>query len=167
MMTKQMPLYAELSNCLSAYKEIVERILLECIANTSDSATNQHDSLIPIQVQDLLNIEDELQRHLRQMDEWDSRQQRIQQLEEELKCLSDSVNAFAQKLSSAQTDLRRLVDEAAIIQKGVKQSSQTSLEELMRSSGAVQTSDNAKQQSFASSFGSEQNLSQFPSVSHQ
>lgn len=132
-MAKQMPLHAELSNCLTAYKETFERIL-QCISNACDSTQKKHDSPITIQVQDLLSIDAELKRHLDRMDDWDSRQKRIEDLEQQLKQLSIRVNNFAQDLSSSQIALQGCLSIATKLQKGVMQRRQvSSIEDLMNS----------------------------------
>ena len=89
-----MPLHAELSNCLTAYKETFEQIL-QCISSACDSTQKKHDSPITIQVQDLISIDAELKRHLERMESWESRQQKIQKLEGELKELSRRVKEMA------------------------------------------------------------------------
>lgn len=122
-MAKQMPLLAELSNCLSAYTETSYRIFM-CIKNTCDSTHKKHDSPTIIQVQDLLSIDAELRRHLRRMEDWSERQQTIERLEEELTDLSTRVNKFAQVLSSTQTALQGCLVTASKLQKGVMQGDQ-------------------------------------------
>ena len=119
-MAKQMPLQAELMNCLSAYKETFERIL-GCIVNTCDSSHKKHDSPITIQVQDLLSIDAELKRHLKRMEDWSRRQNDIEQLEKELKDLSSKVSDFAHALSASQTALQGCLTIAGNLQKGIAQ----------------------------------------------
>lgn len=133
-MAKQMPLHAELSNCLTAYKETFEQIL-QCISSACDSTQKKHDSPITIQVQELLSIDAELKRHLDRMDSWDSRQKKIEDLEKQLKQLSIIVNKYAQDLYSSQMTLQENLAVATKLQKGVMQRRQvSSFEDLMNSS---------------------------------
>lgn len=148
-MAKQMPLHAELLNCLTAYKETFERIL-ECIISASDSSQKKHDSPITIQVQDLISIDAELKRHLERMESWESRQQKIQKLEGDLKELSRRVNEFAQNLSSSQIALQGCLLEATKLQKGVMQRRQiASIEDLMNSTKSMSNNGNSNQSNFS------------------
>ncbi|OHS93832.1 hypothetical protein TRFO_02354 [Tritrichomonas foetus] len=148
-MAKQMPLHAELSNCLSAYKETFERILY-CIVNACDSSHKKHDSPITIQVQDLLSIDAELQRHLERMETWNSRQEQIEKLEQQLKSLSNRVNDFAQALSSSQTSLQGCLSIANKLQKGVMQRKQvSSIEDLMNSTKIISPEAETNQANFS------------------
>ncbi|KAH0788404.1 hypothetical protein GPJ56_007706 [Histomonas meleagridis] len=123
-MSNQIPLIAELSNCLFAYKETFLRILT-CIQNACDSHKT-YDSSIIIQVQDLLSIDAELKRHLSKVDQWNERQAQIKALEEELSQLSGRVNKFAKTLSSTETALQGCLMLANKLQKGVIQRRQLS-----------------------------------------
>lgn len=148
-MAKQMPLHAELSNCLAAYKDTLERIL-QCIMNACDSTQKKHDSPIPIQVQDLLSIDAELKRHLNRMEKWDSRQETIESLEKELNDLSKEVNKYAQKLSDSQSELQGCLAVAKNLQKGVMQRKQVSkIDDLMNSTKTASATSSSNQSNFS------------------
>ena len=131
-MAKEMPLLAELSNCLSAYKETVERIL-ECIEHACDPNHKKHDSPVILQVQDLLSIDAELKRHLLRMDEWRDRQNKIENLEKKLATLSNSVNDFAKNLSKAQTSLQGCLATAQRIQRYAVHQDLPTIEQILDS----------------------------------
>ena len=128
-----MPLLAELSNCLSAYKETVERILT-CIESACDPNHKKHDSPVILQVQDLLSIDAELKRHLRRMDEWKERQNKIETLEQTLATLSNRVNEFAKSLSKAQTALQSCLATAQKIQRASVPQEMPTVDQIMDSS---------------------------------
>ena len=132
-MAKEMPLLAELSNCLSAYKETVERILT-CIESACDPNHKKHDSPVILQVQDLLSIDAELKRHLRRMDEWKERQNKIETLEQTLATLSNRVNEFAKSLSKAQTALQSCLATAQKIQRASVPQEMPTVDQIMDSS---------------------------------
>lgn len=129
-MAKEMPLLAELSNCLSAYKETFERIL-ECIDNACDTNHKKHDSPVILQVQDLLSIDAELKRHLMRMDEWKERQNKIEDLEKTLATLSNRVNEFAKNLSSAQTALQGCLVTAQKVQRSAAHQELPTVEQIL------------------------------------
>ena len=132
-MAKEMPLLAELSNCLNAYKETVDRIL-KCIESACDPNHKKHDSPVILQVQDLLSIDAELQRHLRRMNEWKERQNKIETLEQTLATLSNRVNEFAKSLSQAQTALQGCLATAEKIQRSTVHQEMPTVEQVLDSS---------------------------------
>jgi len=117
-MSREMPLLAELTNCLSAYHETFLRIMTY-FNHAGDPTQKKHDSPVIVQVQDLLSIDAELRRHVSRMDAWQERQARIERLEGELAGLSSRVNDFAKTLSSTQIALQDCVAVASKLQKGV------------------------------------------------
>ena len=120
-MAKEMPLLAELSNCLSAYDETFQRIM-RCFASAAESTPRPtHESPIIIQVQDLLSIDAELKRHLQRKKEWESRQKRIEELESKLGGLSKRINQLATKLQSTEIALQGCLSVASKLQKDVMQ----------------------------------------------
>ena len=121
-MAKEMPLLAELSNCLSAYDETFQR-LLHCIEVACDTKAPRptHESPIIIQVQDLLSIDAELKRHLQRKNDWEERQQRIEELEGTLSELSGRINQLAMKLQSTESALQGCLAVASKLQKDVMQ----------------------------------------------
>ncbi|EAY21083.1 hypothetical protein TVAG_282530 [Trichomonas vaginalis G3] len=131
-MSKQMPLLAELSNCLSAYTESLERIL-KCIEHACDVNHKKHDSPVILQVQDLLSIDAELKRHLLRMDEWSERRQKIEELEKTLSTLSMRVNDFAKNLSAAQTSLQGCLATAQKIQRSVQHQELPTVSDILMS----------------------------------
>ena len=120
-MAKEMPLLAELSNCLSAYDETFQRIL-HCIQVACEpSPRPTHESPIIIQVQDLLSIDAELKRHLQRKKDWEERQQRIEELEKRLSELSGVINQLAMTLQSTESALQGCLAVASKLQKDVMQ----------------------------------------------
>lgn len=111
-----MPLLAELLKCLSAYTETFQGILT-CIASACDSTPRKHDSPIILQVQDLLNIDTELRRHLKHQEEWETRQKTIKELEDRLNVLTTRINNFEEILSSTKRNLEYCVKSATKMQK--------------------------------------------------
>ena len=129
-MSNQMPLLAELSNCLSAYMETFERIL-SCIESACDSDHKMDKTPILIQIQDLLVIDSELKRNLKRMEQWRKRQLEIEKLEKELSQISGRINIFAKNLSSSEASLQNCLSIANKLQKGVAQRQQTaSIEDI-------------------------------------
>lgn len=120
-MAKEMPLLAELTNCLNSYQETFGHILESIQNQSSDSVIRIHDSPIIIQLQDLLSIEAEFQRHLQRMDKWGERQEKIQNLEQELDILTKKVNDFTNALNIAQNHLGEYLASAKNLQKETQQ----------------------------------------------
>lgn len=122
-MAKQMPLRAELNNCLAAYRDTFERIM-NCFDFSEDGNVKKHESPPIIQVQDLISIDAELKRHSKRMDEWEERQERIKQLEAELDQLSSQINTFTRELNETEGVLEGCCTVARKLQKDVAQKRQ-------------------------------------------
>lgn len=136
-MTGQIPLLAELSNCLSAYAETFERIM-SCVESACDSDHKTNETPILIQIQDLLVIDGELKMNLKRMDQWRKRQNEIEKLEKELAKLSGRINNFAKTLSSSEAALQNCISIANKLQKGVAQRQQTtSIEEIFNTAKLI------------------------------
>ena len=115
-MAKEMPLLAEFINCLNAYQETFDRILL-CLNNMCDYVHTSQDSPLIIQIQDLISIDAEWNRHLDRMESWEKRQEEIRKLEQELNGLSSKVNQYARSLNAAQCSLRTYLYNGRELQK--------------------------------------------------
>jgi hypothetical protein len=135
-MSREMPLLAELTNCLSAYHETFQRIMTY-FSHAGDTSQKKHDSPVIIQVQDLLSIDAELKRHVQRMDAWAERQAHIDELERELAGLSSRVNEFARSLSSTQIALQNCVAVASKLQKGVLDSKRVSVSDIIDTARAI------------------------------
>jgi predicted RNase H-like nuclease (RuvC/YqgF family) len=128
-MSEEMPLIAELSNCLSAYSETFQRVFT-CIAAACDPNQKKHDAPITIQVHDLLCIDSELKKHLGRMQGWSERQEKIEELEKHLSELTSRVDEFATKLAKAQIRLQDYVKHAEELRRKVKDHHDLSPEEF-------------------------------------
>lgn len=125
-----MPLLAELSNCLSAYNETVERIL-QSVVNACDVNQKRHDSPIVLHVQDLLSIDSELKRHLQRMEQWTERQKKIDSLEKTLESLSKRVHSFAKTLSNSQSSIQGCLNTATKVQRSVMNQERRTIDDLL------------------------------------
>ena len=117
-----MPLLAELTNSLNAYRETSERIF-QYLKNMCVSDQKSQDSPYIIQVQDLISIDAEWNRHLDRIESWEKRQKEIAQLEQELSKLSSKVNSYTRSLNAAQCSLNGFLYAAKELQKESQQKS--------------------------------------------
>ena len=141
-MAKQMPLLAEISNCLTAYNETLERII-EGIVNSFDTNQRRHDSPIIMQVQDLLSIDAELKRHLTRMEQWTKRQNEIEENEKKLNSLSTRVHNFAKILSTAQSNIQGCLSTAQKIQSDLSNQEISTLELILDTAKSLSNTNNS------------------------
>jgi hypothetical protein len=139
-MSRDISLLTELQNCLSAYTETVYRILTSLV-NTCDPSQNKHDSPMLIQIHDLISIDAELKQHLQRIEEWDKRQQRIEELEAELAGLNGRISQFTHTLTSSQLALQTSLLTAGKLQKGVRERRQAAMAESGSSRPYTQAGD--------------------------
>jgi hypothetical protein len=130
-MSHGIPLLAELTNCLSAYTETVDRVFT-CIGDSSDPQQKGHVSPLITHIDELLSIDAELKGHLQRMEVWVERQKRIEALEAELMALSGRVTQFGRTLSSTQISLQGFLATATKLQKGLQERRRVTIAETLR-----------------------------------
>lgn len=134
--TDELPIYAELQNCLTSYEETVRRIG-QVYQDYCEKISTAHDMPIQLCIHDLLSIDADMKANLKKIEPWLERQKKIASLEQRLEQLSEQINSFAQGLSESQKTLQSFLDEARNIQMRATRADLPKMGSIMQSARGI------------------------------